>query len=514
MTSTKKSVRFIMVSILMFLVPMLCTYVLPGQTFEKMKEGVKEKTLENGMKFIVLERHEAPVVSFHIYADAGGAQENYGITGISHLLEHMAFKGTKVVGTKDYEAEAPILDKMDALYDKITLESQKIKPDNAAIEKMQKEFEELRQKAKELVITNDFVNMLRQEGDNSLNAYTSNDATQYINALPSNKLEFWMAMASDRFMNPVFREFYKERDVVMEERRLGIETRPTGKLFEDFIAVAFKAHPYGHGVIGHMSDLKRITRKDVKEYFAKYYSPCNLTAAIVGDVKADEVFKMAELYFGRIPGGTKPEPIRTVEPEQWGERRVAVSAQAQPTLILGYHRPACTHEDNAALEALANIMGQGRSSRLYELLVKEKRAAIACSSFNGWPDDKYPNLIAFYSIPSKDHTSAECLELIETEIEKMKTGLVTADELTKYKQTAKKRIIDRMQSNGRMASMLTYYDVVQGDWQLTFDQLKYIDDLTAEQIKAVAGKYLVKNNRTLGEIITEESGDIKDIKER
>jgi predicted Zn-dependent peptidase len=514
MNSKKKSIRVILVSMVMFLVPMLSTTVLPGQTFEKMKDGVKEKTLENGMKFIVLERHEAPVVSFHVYADVGSAQESYGITGISHLLEHMAFKGTKVVGTKDYKAEAPILDKLDALYDKITLESQKIKPDNAALEKMQKEFEELRQKAKELVITNDYLNMMRQEGDNVLNAYTNNDATQYINGLPSNRLEFWMAMTSDRFMNPVFREFYKERDVVMEERRLGIETRPMGKLFEDFMAMAFKSHPYRHGVIGHMSDLKRITRKDVKDYFAKYYSPCNLTAAIVGDVKADEVFKMAELYFGRIPGGTKPDPLRTVEPEQWGERHVTISAQAQPTLVIGYHRPASTHEDDTALEALANIIGQGRSSRLYELLIKEKRAAVACTSFNGWPDDKYPNLIAFYTIPSKDHTSAECLELIETGIEKIKTGLVTPDELTKYKQTAKKRIIDRMQSNSRMAAMLTYYDVVHGDWQLTFDQLKNIDDLTAEQIKAAACKYLVKNNRTVGEIIPEKSGEKKDSKER
>ena len=510
MNSKRKSIRFIIVSVLMVLIPILCTNILPGQVFEKMKDGVKEKTLDNGMKFIVLERHEAPVVSFHVYADVGSAQESYGITGISHLLEHMAFKGTKVVGTKDYEAEAPILDKLDTLYDKITLESQKIKPDKTLLEKMQKEFEELRQKAKEFAITNDYLNMMRQEGDSALNAFTSNDATQYVNGLPSNKLEFWMAMTSDRFMNPVFREFYKERDVVMEERRLGVETRPIGKLYEDFISTAFKAHPYQHGVIGPMSDLKRITRKDVKDYFTKYYSPCNLTAAIVGDVKAEEVFKMAELYFGRIPGGTKPEPLRTVEPEQWGERHVTISAQAQPTLLIGYHRPACTHEDDTALEALANIMGQGRSSRLYELLVKEKRAAISSSTFNGYPDDKYPNLIVFYAIPSKDHTSTECIELIDTEIEKMKTGLVSHDELTKYKQTAKKHIIDIMESNRRMAVLLTYYDVVQGDWRLTFDQLKHIDDLTAEQIKAVACKYLVKSNRTIGEIIPEKSDEKKE----
>ena len=181
--------------------------------------------------------------------------------------------------------------------------------------------------------------MMMQKGDNGINAYTSNDATQYINSLPANRLEFWMAITSDRFLNPVFREFYKERDVVMEERRLGVETQPIGKLFEDFLATAFKAHPYHHVVVGHMSDLQRITHQDVKDYFKKYYSPSNLTAAIVGDVDAQEVFRLAELYFGRIPSEPAPEPLRTAEPEQWGERRATVVAQSQPMLIVRLSPP-------------------------------------------------------------------------------------------------------------------------------------------------------------------------------
>jgi predicted Zn-dependent peptidase len=496
--------------VLMFLIPVICAQALPGQTFEKMRETVKEKVLKNGMKFIVLERREAPVVSFHVYADVGSAQESYGITGISHLLEHMAFKGTKEVGTKDFEVEASILKKLDALYDKINRESQKIKPDQALIEKMKKEFETLRLKAKEYVTTNEYINLMRQEGSSYINAYTSNDATQYIDSLPSNKLEFWMAMTSDRFLNPVFREFYKERDVVMEERRLRIETRPIGKLIEDFFAVSFKAHPYHHSVIGHMSDLKRIIRKDVADYFKKYYSPGNLTAAIVGNVKAEEVFKMAELYFGRIPGGPKPESLRTKEPEQWGERRVTVVAQSQPILIVGYHRPPSRHEDNDALEALANILGQGRSSRLYTLLVKQKKIAAASGSFNGWPGGKYPNLLAVYAIPNKDHTSEECMEVIEEEIKKIKKESVTPEELTKYKQTKKKSVIDGMKANRRMAALLTYFDVVQGDWRLTFEQLKNIDRITAEDVKSAANKYMVKKNRTVGEIIPEKTKNIKE----
>jgi len=475
-----------------------------AQTFEAVKNQVKVHTLKNGMKFIVLERHDAPVVSFHVYADVGSANESYGITGISHLLEHMAFKGSKIVGTTDYEAEIKVLNELDALYDEIKKEKAKAKPDKAKLKEMEEQFETLRQKAKEYVINNDYFDTMMREGDRGVNAYTNYDATQYINSLPSNKVEFWMAMTSDRFLNPVFREFFKERDVVMEERRLGLETRPIGKLIEDFVATAFKAHPYHHEVIGHMSDLQNITRKDVEEYFREYYGPSNLTVGIVGDINPDEVFKMAELYFERIPSGPKPEPIRTKEPEQWGERRVTVEAIAQPIMIVGYHRPDARHQDDAALEALANIIGQGRSSRLYQVLVKEKKVAIQVGCFNGFPGNKFPNLIAFFGVASRGHTSAECLELIDEEIAKIKEESVTAEELTKFKRSQVKNILSQMKSNRRMAALLTYADVVLGDWKLLFDQIQEIQAITEEDVKRVANTYLIKKHRTIGEIVPEK----------
>lgn len=484
---------------------MLLTSFVVGQSLEAIANKVKVKTLANGMKFIVLERHEAPVVYFHVYADVGSANESYGITGISHLLEHMAFKGTKTVGTKNYEEEAKILDQMDKLYARIKAEETKPHPDQAALKKMKEEFEQLRLKAKEYVVTDEFVDLLMQEGDRSVNAYTSSDATQYINSLPSNKVEFWMAITSDRFLNPVFREFYKERDVVMEERRLSVETRPLGRLMEDFQAMAFKAHPYHHEVIGHMSDLQAITRQDVKDYFQKFYNPSNLTVAIVGDVNPDEVFSLADLYFGRIPGRGKPEPVRTVEPEQWGERRVEVEALAQPFLLMGYHRPSVRHEDNYPLEALASILGEGRSSRLYQKLVKEAQVAIECGVINGFPGDKFANLIVFYAVPSRGHKVEECLALIEEEIERIKKELPSEDELLKYQRQAAMNLIQQMKSHSRMAALLTYADVVLGDWQELFRQLDKIKAVTLQDVQRAATKYLVKKNRTIGEIVPQES---------
>lgn len=491
-------------AILFLAVIVTFTLSLPAQTFEAINKQVKTYTLKNGMKFIVLERHDAPVVSFHVYADVGSANESYGITGISHLLEHMAFKGTKVVGTKDYTAEVKVLGEMDALYDEMKREKAKVKPDEEKLKTMEEKFESLQKEAKEYVVNNELIDMMRREGDAGINAYTSNDATQYIDSLPSNRLEYWMAVTSDRFLNPVFREFYKERDVVMEERRLGLETQPQGRLMEDFLATAFKSHPYHHSVVGHMSDLRNITRKDVEEYFQKFYGSSNLTAGIVGDVKADEVFKLAEVYFGRIPSLPKPEPVRTQEPEQWGERKAVVLAKAQPLLFVGYHTPEARHKDNAPLEALANIIGQGRSSRLYEVLVKDKKVALQVVSVTGFPSDKFPNLALFYAVPAMGHTAAECLELIDGEIEKIKKESVTEEELTKFKRGTIKGIMSQMKSNAGMAALLTYADVVLGSYEAALEQIKEIQAITSDDIKRVANTYLVKKNRTLGELVSEK----------
>ncbi|MCJ7611532.1 MAG: insulinase family protein, partial [Candidatus Aminicenantes bacterium] len=287
-------------------------------------------------------------------------------------------------------------------------------------------------------------------------------------------------------------------------RRLGIETRPVGRLIEDFLATAFKASPYRHHVIGHMSDLQAITRQDVEDYFKKYYSPSNLTTAVVGDVQPEEVFRLADLYFSRIPSGPKPEPIRTVEPEQWGERRVAVVAMSMPVLLLGYHRPPAQHKDSEALDALADILGQGRSSRLYQSLVKDKKVAVVVQGLNGFPGQKQASLIAFLAASTPGRTSEECLKLIDEEIARVKKDSVTADELTKYKRSAIKGLLDRMQTNSGLAEFLSNADVVFGDWRRAFDQIAAINAVTADDVKRMANTYLVRTNRVIGEIVTQQ----------
>jgi predicted Zn-dependent peptidase len=242
-----------------------------------------------------------------------------------------------------------------------------------------------------------------------------------------------------------------------------------------------------------MSDLQSIRRQDVETYFKKFYGPSNLTVGIVGDVRADEVFKLADLYFGRISSGPKPEPVRTKEPEQWGERRVIVSAKSQPILLVGYHIADAKSKDSPALRALANIVGQGRSSRLYRNLVNDKKIAIQVQSMSPFPGEKFPSLIAFVAVSAQGRTSAECLAAVDEEIEKIKKESVTEDEL-----------LDQMKSNPRMAEMLTFADVVLGSTDEAFAQVDKVRAITAEDIKRVANQYLAMTNRTIGEIIPEK----------
>lgn len=474
-----------------------------AQDLAEFEERMTEFTLDNGLKFLVLERHQAPVVSFHTYADVGSVNEVLGITGLAHLFEHMAFKGTKTIGTVDYEAEAKVLAKIDELFEAIKVEQRKgEQADKTRLEELRTRFKEAQQQAQKYMVHDEFEEVFKQAGGEGFNAYTSWDATQYIVGLPSNKVELWTLMESDRFCNPVIREFYKERDVVMEERRLSIETRPQGRLIEEFLAVAYKAHPYGIHVIGHMSDIQTITRPEAEAFFKKYYGPSNLTIAIVGDVNPQKIRALARKYFGRIPGGPKPEPVETIEPPQSGERRVSVEDPAQPFVLIGYHKPGINHPDNAVFDAITDIIGMGRTSRLYKSLVKEKKIAVAASGFQGLPGNKYPGLFLFYAMPAKGHTNQECEEAIYEEIEKLKAELVTQDELEKAKTRARASLIRQLDSNSGLAAEITFYEVVTGDWRNLFTQLDRIERVTAEDIQRVVREYFTKKNRTVGVIET------------
>jgi len=474
--------------------------------FTELENSVTEFALENGLKIIVMERHEAPVISFVTWANVGAVNDPKGYTGLSHMFEHMAFKGTTTLGTKDIEKELELIAVEDSVFLELRAERKKGRlADSVKIKALEAAYDEARDASYEYVVPNELGNVVEREGGIGLNAGTGYDFTIYIMNFPSNRLELWMALESERFLNPVLREMYKERDVVAEERRMRTDSNPFGRLFEEFLAVAFKAHPYGIPIVGHMSDIQNYSRPSARAQFEKYYSPSNLTVAIVGDVKPKDVKKLAEKYWGRLPSRPAPERIATVEPEQNGERRVVLEDPSQPIYLVGWHIPEGTHPDRPALDALVDHLGQGRTSLLYKNLVKEKKIAMTTAAFAGFPGEKYPTMMGAFAMAASDHINEECETEIFKEVEKLKNEQISEEDLAKIKARTNASLINQLDSNQGLAFQLAGYQVFWGNWRELFRELDRINAVTTEDIQRVAKKYLTKKNRVVGMINTEES---------
>ena len=497
-----KKVQLILMSVLFVLL------VIPSAfsfDFTKLENAVTEHHLDNGLTVLVLERHDAPVASFVTWANVGSADDSKGYTGMAHMFEHMAFKGTTTLGSKDIDKELRLIKVEDSIFMELRAARNVGRfADSAKIASLTKAYEKAREASYELVEPNKFGNVIEREGGVGLNAFTSNDETVFFFSLPSNKVELWMALESERFLHPVLREMYKERDVIAEERRMRTESNPIGKLIEEFLGVAFKAHSYGTSGVGHMSDIQYYSRAEAEAFFKKYYGPSNLTIAIVGDVNTKDVIKLAEEYWGRIPYRPAPERMATVEPPQSGERRVEVEDKSQPFYIAGWHVPEGTHPDRPALDALCDYLGQGRTSLLYKDLVKDKKIAIDVGAFAGLPGNKYPTMIAVYGMASTGHDNAEIEESIFKEVEVMKNELIPQEEVDKIKARAKASFINQITSNNGIAMQLAGYQTLWGDWRELFKELDRINAVTPEEIQRVAQKYLTKKNRVVGMVVTTE----------
>ena len=495
---------------------LLCATAAPAraQSLADFEKKVTLHRLANGWTFLIVERPVAPVFSFATYADVGSAQEVLGITGIAHMFEHMAFKGTEKIGTKNYGAEKVALDKIEAAYKAYDAERRKKNADPARVKDLEKAWKDAQEAAEPYIAKSEFDDIIDREGGVGLNAGTSNDQTVYFYSLPSNKLELWAYLESERFGTPVFRQIYKERDVIKEERRMRTESSPMGRLMEQFLATAFIAHPYKMPVVGYMSDLDSFTMTDAYAFFHKYYVPSNLYTAIVGDVKASEVIPILETYFGRIPKGDPPPPLRTVEPEQNGEKIVKIADPGQPMYGEGYHRPSGTDLDAEAYDALAAILGGSggfgpmgggggnRTSRLYRSLVRDKQIAANVNVFASFPGDKYPTLMVVFAVPAKGHTIEEVRDGIRAELDKIKTQEVGDDELNRVKAKAKADLVRSLASNNGLAFALSASEARFGDWREVFKSVDKIDRLTRADIMRVAKATFKDTNRTVGYIET------------
>ncbi len=464
--------------------------------FSEIEDKISEYDLDNGLTIIVLPRHDAPVVSFVTIVNTGCADDPKGATGIAHMFEHMAFKGTEEIGSKDLKKEEKWMAVEDSIFQLILEErSRGDLADSTKLAELGEKMSVATDSAFSYSETNEFGKIVDRNGGVGLNAGTTFDRTAYYISYPSNKLELWMAMESDRFYKPVLRELFKEKQVVAEERRYRVESMPIGRLTNEYLELAYKSHPYGEPLIGEMSEIQNYSRPVMMEQFKKYYIPRNMAIGIVGDVDPEEVYRLAKKYFGRLEDKPKPMELMIDEQPPFGVRTSTIVEKSQPMCIFGYQIPTVNHPDWKALQALASYLGSGRTSVLYKNLVKEKKSAVEVEAFTGYPGSKYPSLFSLFCMPSNESTDSANEAEILAEIEKVRTEPIPEKDLEKIKARAKASLINGLASNAGLASQLATYQLVYGDWRMLFKELDKFNALTTEDIQRVAEKYLDPEKR-------------------
>ena len=477
-----------------------------AQDVASFEKRITVKTLPNGLTLIICERPEAPVFSFFTLVDAGSAQDPMRATGLAHMFEHMAFKGTDTIGTTDYAAEKPALEKVEVAYAAYIAERDKaVGRDDAKLKQLEQAWKDAIAVADKFVVSNSFGKIVEQNGGEDMNASTANDLTEYHYSFPENRLELWAYLESERFLHPVLREFYKERNVVIEERRMRTDSSPFGRLFEQFTEEAFAAHPYHRPGIGWISDLNTFSATDAQKFFDKYYVPSNMVVAVAGDIKAAQAMPILEKYFGRLPTRPHPDETTTTEPPQNSERKVTLKDPSQPLYIEGYHRPDYRSKDDAVFDAISDLMSEGRTSRLYRALVRDKKIASSALGVTGYPGIKYPHLFVFFAVPLPGHTPQEVADAIHAEVDRVKKEDISDDELKMIKTRAKANLIRGLDDNEGLASQLATYQTRYGDWRELFKSVDRIDQVTKADIRRVANEVFVDTNRTVG-IIENSSG--------
>ena len=470
---------------------------------------VQEHVLGNGLKVLMVPRKGDPNVAAGWIAKVGSVNERPGITGVCHLFEHMMFKGTHVIGTKDIKKDLELLAQIDSVKSEIHKEEQAqiqrlrlgeisdlTDPKNRTPHHQQllDELDSLQKQEKDLIVKNEFDKIYTGAGASGMNAGTSNDFTVYFINVPANKLELWFWMESDRLLNPVFREFYSERDVVREERRLRVESTPTGKFEEEFDAAFWTASPYHWPVVGWPSDLDGITREEAMAFFHIYYAPNNLTACLVGDFDPPHAIDLAERYFGRLKRNPRqPEPVRTREVEQLAEKRMIAYAETNPEVEIRYHTVADGHVDDYPLTVMGALL-TGRTGRLYKSLVLDQK--VANSAAAGENSLKYEGYFSASGVAKPGNTPEQVEQALYREIEKLQKERVPDRELQKVKNQFNAGNFRRLQSNFGLMIQLLLADAGRG-WPSFNEDPGKIQAVTADDIQRVANKYFKPENRAV-----------------
>ena len=500
----------------------VCAALLLATTVWAQEVAVEEVVLDNGMTVLLLPRPGDPNVAAGWVAKVGSVYERPGITGVAHLFEHMMFKGTSTIGTRNIESDLQLIAQLDEVKAEMRVEEAGLleahrlgrieDPNDPAGRSVRhreliERFEALLAEQDELIIKEDFSRLYSGQGASGMNAGTSYDYTVYFVNVPANKLELWFWMESDRLLNPVFREFYSERDVVHEERRLRTDSTPTGKFQEQFDALFWQSSPYSWPVVGWPSDLEGITREEALEFFGLYYAPNNLAAVLVGDFDPAEVRVLAERYFGRLSPSARPAPQpRTREMPQLGEKRMTAYAETNPQVAIRYHSVPDGHVDEPALVVLGQILN-GRTGRFYRSLVEEQE--VATSAAGGQNGFKFEGMFSLQGTAKDGHTPEEVEQALYAEMERLKDELVEPRELQKVKNQNAASNFRGLQSNFGLMMQLMVREAWRG-WETINSDPALYDAVTAEDIQRVVNTYFTPENRAVAVYYREESDEAPD----
>ena len=477
----------------------------PSHGIPSLEKLVREFRLENGLTLLVVENHESPTIGAVTCFRVGAAEERPGVNGVTHILEHALFKGTTEIGTKDFAAEEPHLKRIEEITQEMKREKAKgIAADSSRIVKLLEERKKESEAANELAVDNQLAGLYEEAGSLNVNAFTSYDVTAYVLALPANRLELWMYLESERLRRPVLRQFYTEIQNILEERRLRTDADPAGKLQENFLATAFDAHGYGFPIVGYPSDIETVTLTETEAWFKQYYAPNQVTIAIVGDVKAEEVHALVKEYFADLQAQPPPEPLETFDLPKKGIRRIEVEYDAEPHLMMGWHKPNVPHPDDAALRVVSEILTGGSSGRLTKNLVEGKQLAASVGTDHEYPGVRWPNLFLIEALPRSPHTTAQVEEALWAELERLGREPVSERELKKVKNNVRASFVREMESNFNLAVALGVAQAAFQSWSVMLEAQAAVEKVTAADIQRVARSTFRKNRAIIATLVKPE----------
>jgi predicted Zn-dependent peptidase len=467
-----------------------------------LKENVVETRLKNGIHVTLLNRGYSPTAALIISFKVGSADEEYKSIGIAHMLEHMLFKGTEKIGTRNYQKEKKILQEIEAVgetIDRIELKNS----GNMFLPELKKRLKKLQAEHKKYVVLSPYSKMYSSMGGVGFNASTSRDRTSYYIELPSDKIEAWADLESKRLLNPVFRQYYLERGAVVQERLMRYGSIGASNLVEKFIATAFMAHPYRHPTIGWKSNVKYLSLKEVKKFYWKNYVPSKMNITVVGKQNADKTLMLLEKYFGKIKPRVAPPELSIREHAQKGERRVNVKFKASPYLIIGWHKPTAPSKDDYIGDIVSYLMTRGKNSFLKKELVEKQKIVLSVDSSNGFPGARFNNLFVVDAEPKSGVEIANVEKAIYESIQKLKNS-VSDKNIKQVINKIRSETVFSMNSNMGIARKINYYASALNNWKYGVDYLKNIEKITVADVKKFIDKYLVQDNRTVGTLIQTE----------